>query len=212
MGMCDLNQACSMGYPASIIVWFESAVVNLVFFLFFFLCLLFKLCVICHISFYFCFMFLFLWQWNDISCMYVWPRWQIKNNNDNIKIHISGISTWMASDGTTITTLGFCKISCYPGQFQSVGATVCLSKTMHHHILHVGLLFFLKRGITRWWTSLPDRNPTEIVWNQMPVWIRDTDHTPSNVAELRQDVGAWCMPHSSRGVTRDTVGSEPHNQ
>ena len=67
------------GYTASIIGWFESAVVELYGgFFCYFLC---AAQIVCHMFYFIQFNFnlLLLWQWNHISYMYVWHRWQIKN-------------------------------------------------------------------------------------------------------------------------------------
>ena len=84
--VCDFNPVCSRGYTASFIGWFESAVTDWdgVFF-----CSVFIVCaaqIVCHMFYFILFNFnlLMLWQWNNISYMYVWHRWQIKNNNKNV--------------------------------------------------------------------------------------------------------------------------------
>ena len=81
--VCDFNPVCSRGYTASFIGWFESAVAD---WDGGFFCSVFIVCaaqIVCHMFYFILFNFnlLMLWQWNNISYLYVWHRWQIKNNN-----------------------------------------------------------------------------------------------------------------------------------
>ena len=121
--VCDFNPVCSRGYTASFIGWFESAVTDWDGFF----CSVFIVCaaqIVCHMFYFILFNFnlLMLWQWNNISYMYVWHRWQIKNNNNGF------FSFWT-------TRLGFMKLS------SSGSANAQLSRCFHlwAFFLNIGL-------------------------------------------------------------------------
>ena len=96
---------------------------------------------------------------------------------------------------TANATSGFCAILCFPGRRSFMYETLCLSRTIRHPIQHVTRLLVWHNGMWRSWAGhivvQTSTSPIEHVWNQIGVWFRDVDDTPSTMPVL---------PSSKRGL------------